>query len=433
MHAHSQLDRRQVLKMGGGAAALIGLGLPRPARAATKTIEVWSHAAAADTSVIERAVSYAVDSFMQKHPDITVNVTSMPWQQLSPTLLRAAKSGRVPDVSMLYSPDMQVQIAAGTLAPLNPFLAHWSTEDQRDVVQLPQARQGDTVFGMPWQVRTSGLMYRADLLAQAGVQPPKTLQQGSDVAARIAKDDVVGIALGFNPEGASVAGAWFLTTQIGLGANPINADGTANFATPEAERIVQWVYDQVNTLQPPTLPLDVALIDQEKEHDLFAAHRAVFLPSSSDRQPRVLEKAGLAPADIAMTAYPTFDADKPAPAVVQSWNLVIPKGAPQPDLSWLFVEHWTSADVQLQGAKIAGLGPVRASALKDPFFDKPEAAVLRWSTEYSNKYPLNFQFPPKTDVLYDVWVRMFGQVLNKQQSVKDGLAWANAEYNRRIG
>ena len=53
--------------------------------------------------------------------------------------------------------------------------------------------------------------------------------------------------------------------------------------------------EQVQGRNPPTLPLDVALQDQEKEHDLFSARRLVFLPSSFDRHPRLLAQSGLRP------------------------------------------------------------------------------------------------------------------------------------------
>ena len=424
------MNRREVIGLGAGALTSFGLGFPRPALAQAKTIEVWSHAAAGDGSVIERAVAYAANSFMEKHPDIKVRIVSMPWQQISPTLLRSVKAGKVPDVAMLYSPQMPIQIEAGTLTPLNGLMEKWSEESQNDIVRLPQAESKGVIFGLPWQARTSGLVYRADLLKKAGQEPPRSLEEWSEEAAAISGNDVVGIALGFSPEGSSVAGAWFLTSQIGSGAEVLGPDGRAHFVTPEAERIVQWVADQVKR-NPPTLPLDVALLDQEKEHDLFSAKRAVFLPTSSDRHPRVVEKSGLAASDVGMTMYPTFDPEKPAPAVVQSWNLVIPKGARQSDLSWMFIEHWTSAEVQTQGAKIAGLGPVRRSALRDEFFEKPEAQILRWATEYPAEHPLKFVFPTNTEVLYDTWAKMFGQVLSGGMTARQGLEWAQKEYDRR--
>lgn len=424
------MDRRGFLA-GTALASAHGLGFARPALSQTKTIEVWSQAPAGTASVVERAVAYVVESFKAAAPDVEVKVTSMPWQQLSPTLLRSVKAGKVPDVAMLYSPQMPIQIDAGTLMPLDPYLNSLSAESREDIVRLRQAQdKNGVIYGLPWQIRTSGLVYRADLLKKAGKEPPRSLGEWSDAAAAAQGGDVVGIALGFNPEGSSVSGGWFLTTLLGLGSKVVNADGTAAFATPEAEKLIQWIHEQVHARK--TLPRDVALLDQEKQHDLFIARKAVFLGTSSDRHARVVDKSGLPIADVGMTRYPTFDAGKPAPALVQSWNLVIPKGAPQADLSWKFVEHWTSPKVQLETVKIAGFSPVRASILQDAYFNEPKAEVVKWSTIYAQQSPMDFVFPTNIEALYDTWVKMLGQIISNQVSIKDGLAWATRDYDRRI-
>ena len=188
---------------------------------------------------------------------------------------------------MFYSPDLPVQIDAHTVMPLSGFIERWPEAKRADILRLRQAEDAKgVIYGLPWQVRTSGLVYRADLLEKAGREPPRTLAEWSDAAATAQGGDVVGMAIGFNPGGASVAAGWFLATQLGLGAAVLKPDGSPDFDTSQAERIVNWVVEQVNGKTPPTLPLDVALQDQEKEHDLFSARRVVFLPTSSDRHAR---------------------------------------------------------------------------------------------------------------------------------------------------
>jgi ABC-type glycerol-3-phosphate transport system substrate-binding protein len=284
----------------------------------------------------------------------------MPWQQLSPTMLRAAWARRVPDVAMFYSPDLPVQIEARTIAPLTGFMKDWPEAERADILRLPQAQDAQgVIYDLPWQARTSGLVYRADLLAKAGRQPQRSLAEWSDAARAAQGGDVVGMAIGFNPAGASVAAGWFLTTQLGLGAQVLKPDGTPDFDTEPARRIVQWVVEQVRGQAPPTLPLDVALQEQEKEHDLFSARRCVFLPTSSDRHARLAAQSGLRFDAIGMVKYPTFNEAKPAPALVQSWILAIPAGARAPDLAWRLIEHWTSPEVQAACCRIAGFVPVR--------------------------------------------------------------------------
>src|SRR5690606_18749158 len=118
-------------------------------------------------------------------------------------------------------------------------------------------------------------------------------------------DDVVGIALGFSPEAPSVATGWFLTTLAGTGAKVLNEDGTAAFVSPEAERLVAWVADLVNS-GTDALPLNVAMQGQEQSFTLFTAKKSVFMPFSSDRLDNIRLRSGLGDA-IKMVNYPGFE------------------------------------------------------------------------------------------------------------------------------
>ena len=409
-----------------------GLALARPALAQPRSVEIWSYEAPGDGNLVARGIALLADRWKSANPSIELRFNTMPWQQLSPTLLRASRARRVPDVVMLFSPDMPVHIDARTLAPLSERMAAWSADKQADIVRLRQSQDREgRIFGLPWQVRTSGLVYRADLLERAGLAPPRSLAAWSDAAARAQGGETVGLAMGFNPAGASISGAWFIVTQLGEGAGVLKADGAPDFRTEQAHRIVEWVVQQVHGRSPPTLPLDIALQEQEKQHDFFAGRRAVFLPTSSDRHARMVTQSGLPFQAIGMTAYPTFTEGRPVPALVQGWNLAIPVGARSPDLAFQLIDHWTSAESQATLARVAGMGPVRRSALQDPYFAQPEAAVTRWATEYAAQHPLQFEFPTNASALYDTIVRMFGQVLNRSMTIEQGLAWAENDFNQK--
>src|SRR4051812_9303310 len=197
-------------------------------------IELWTFVAAGDANVRERAMAHVLETFKAKNPGIEVNVTVMPWQQLSPTLLRAAKAGQTPDVAMLYSPSMPAQIAAGTLLPLKPYFDAMPAADRSDLVRLPEGfdRQGNP-FGVPWELRVSGLGYRADLLKAANKRAPQSIKEWGEIANEVSTNDIAGIAIGFSPEAPSVAAGWFLTTLVGSGVKVLTEDGKAAFNTPQ--------------------------------------------------------------------------------------------------------------------------------------------------------------------------------------------------------
>lgn len=414
------------------AASAVAMLVAAGAHAQQK-IELWTFLNAGEANVRERAMAKVLESFKAKHPDIEVKVTVMPWQQLSPTLLRAAKAGQVPDVAMLYSPSMPAHIAAGTLAPLKTYMDAWPAAQRKDLVSLPETvdRKGN-VFGVPWELRVSGLGYRVDLLKAAGKRPPKSLKEWGDVADAVSSQDIAGIAMGFSPEAPSVAAGWFLTTLRGAGVPVLTDDGKAAFNTPQAERLVQWVHDLALKGKKTALPPNVALQGLEQAMNLFIAQKAAFLPQSSQRFEFIRERSKLGE-NLQLTEYPGFEEGKPSPALVQSWSLVIPKRAKNPSAAWKLVEHWTSTPVQVESAKLAGYVPVRESALQDPWFNDPKASTIRWAVDYAAKHPLTFDFPENTEALYDTWAKMFGHVLTDRMTAKEALAWAETEYNRRGG
>lgn len=274
-------------------------------------------------------------------------------------------------------------------------------------------------------------MYRGDLLEAAGKQPPQSLDELASLAKALPKDGTVGLALGFSPEGSSVAAGWFLATLAGSGAKVLNDDGTAAFDSPQAERLVKWVQDLVNSGKD-AWPQNVALQGQEQAYALFNAKRAVFFPMSSDRLDNVRLKTKLGN-EIKMLSYPGWEVDKPSPALVQSWNFVIPKGAKHEAAAWKFIEVASSAEMQTKLAKLAGFVPVRRSSLKDPWFQSPQAANIDWAVNYAAAHPLDFKFPENTDTLYDVWAKMFGQVVTNKMTPAQALKAAESEYNRRSG
>jgi len=215
-----------------------------------------------------------------------------------------------------------------------------------------------------------------------------------------------------------------------MGSNVLNPDGTAAFATPEAERLVQWVYELV-TEHENAFPLDVALFGNDETEQLFSSGGAAMHPSSSQHLEAIRSASQLGE-NIQMMSYPTFEQDNPAPALVQSWNAVIPRGAENPVEAWAFIEHWISRDMQILQATQAGYIPVRRSALEDPWFDTDEAAAIRWAVDHAAEHPMDFDFPEDTTALYDTWAQMFERVLTGQMTPIEGLNWAEERYNQQV-
>ena len=310
--------------------------------------------------------------------------------------------------------------------PLDDKLAEWSAERKQDTVIFPQAQADGHVYALPYEMRVTGIMYRKDMLDEAGATPPKTLDEMIDVAKQLQPEGGLGVGLGFSPAKPDAGMDWFVPTLVGMGGNPLTPEGKANFNTPEMRKLVAWVERLVDE---GLLPIDAALLGDNDVQTYAEAGKTVFLPKMTHRLKTIRENSGLGDAYQMMDA-PTFDADKPAPAYVQGWNLVIPQGAEHPDLAWKLVEHWTDAEVQLQQSKDAGYLPMRRSVADDEAFE--DSAYMQWALEYAAEHPLEFDWPENYFTLYSTLATLVSDVVSDRMSFEEAAVKAEKSYDQAI-
>ena len=410
------------------ALLLLSFVSAAPAARADTTIEFWSFIDPAGSNVRSKTLAHIVATFEAKNPGIKVKTTVVQWDQLSSQLLRADKAGSVPDVVMLYSPQIQANLQAGNLLPLDKYLATWSPADRNDLILLNVAKKDNKLYGVPWELRVLGMAYNAKALRERNIPVPGNLEELAESAAKFTKEGMVGLAFGFNPSDSTGSIEWFIPTLAGLGAKLLNDDGTAAFDSPQARKLVQYVHDLVYKYK--ALTMDVALSGDEAIQQLAESGRVVFIRTGTYRIAAMREKTKLGN-DLQFMPFPSFEKGKRSPALLQGWEAAIPAKSKNPDQAWKFLEHWVSKDIQAYQAQTAGYLPVRESVTKSDAFNAPELAYVRNAIAWAHEDPLNFNWPAKSDYLINVLARMFEQVLTNKMSVADGLKWAEAEYNKR--
>ena len=358
-----------------------------------------------------------------------MKTTVVQWDQISSQFLRADKAGAVPDVVMLYSPNIQTNVQAGNLMVLDKYLAAWPEADRKDIIMLSVARKDGKVYALPWELRVLGMAYNAKALRERNMSVPATLDELATEAAVFTKEGLVGLAFGFNPADATGSAEWFIPTLSGMGAKVLNDDGTAAFDSPQARKLVQYIYDLVHKQKAVTM--DVALSGDEAIQQLAESGRAVFVRTGTHRIAAMREKSKLGN-DLQFMPVPSFEKGKRSPALLQGWHAAIPAKAKHPDQAWKFVEHWTSKDIQTYQSQSAGYLPVRESVAKSDAFNSPERAYVREAIVWAHQDPLNFNWPAKSDYLINVLARMFEQVVTQKMQVADALKWAEVEYNKQV-
>ena len=119
------------------------------------------------------------DAFMEEFPDVSVEVTAVPWDAAHDRIVTAIAGGEVPDVSLIGTTWMGEFATLGGLEP---------TPDSIDPAQFFEGAWDTTVvdgvsYGVPWYVETRLVYYRTDLAEEGGFnQAPATWDELTQLA-----------------------------------------------------------------------------------------------------------------------------------------------------------------------------------------------------------------------------------------------------------
>ncbi len=409
-----------------GAAALLVAGF---STALADEVALWSFMDPAGEGARSEALRDVIATFEAANPGTTVNTNIVEWDQLVPSLMRAAQAGSTPDLVMIYSPNLPALIASGAVMPLDAcFDTIWTAEERSDVALMSAAKGSDSAYyGVPYELRVFGFYYRADLLEKAGLSAPTSFDE-LVAAATQAADGQTPLGMTFSAGGGSVeAIEWFVPMAIGAGATILNDDGSAAFNAPQVVDLLNRLHKVV---EDGVLPADVVLSSTDDVAQLAQSGRAVFIAEGS-QEASGFEETATEGMVWTFIPPPGLEAGTTSPAMLNGWNLVIPKAAKNPDGACQMIKSWTSLDTQRNQSVKAGYLPVRTSLAEDPALQAPAIASVPTLLGYVGSNPLTFTWPENTDLLNEVLSTMILEVVTGRASAADAIATAEADYNAR--
>jgi multiple sugar transport system substrate-binding protein len=160
----------------------------------------------------EKEMREALDRFEKSNPGVKVTLQRISWRDARDQFLREAALGQGPDVAHIAFVWAREMGQAGAIKPLGDLVrARPPAHGLEDFIALELARgpKGE-VYALPWTTDTWAMVYRTDLLEQAGVSAlPNTWDDLKRASAQVHK--ATGRAgFGF-PAGSSASGGiWFL-------------------------------------------------------------------------------------------------------------------------------------------------------------------------------------------------------------------------------
>ncbi|MDQ0375014.1 sugar ABC transporter substrate-binding protein [Cellulomonas humilata] len=293
------------------------------------TVTVWAMGTEGE------ALGDFAQAFTEENPDVTIDVTAVPWDAAHDKIATAIAADEVPDVSMIGTTWMGEFATSGGLDPTPPDLIDESTFFEG---AWGSTEVGGTSYAVPWYVETRVLYVDTALAEQAGVSP--TPATWDDLTATAAGMQSAGAQWGINLQPGQT-GAWqtFLPFAWQAGAEIMNEDNTEfTFDSPEFVKALTY-YQSFFTdgVAPKELP------EGTLEPDFVAGKIGAF--SSGPWHIGLLEESGGEAFMDGVTLAP-MPADETQASFIGGSNLAVFKSAENRDAAWAFVQWLSQPDVQ---------------------------------------------------------------------------------------
>lgn len=186
-------DRREFAGPGGARLTLTrdaaGIAIDESGAAAPPiTLTYWPAANPSETWLATRLAS----QWNAENPSVQVRVQPLPAGRSSEEVLLAAIVAKAtPDISSNVSSALLARLVrAGSVVRLDDRVATAARLRERtNAAMLASLRLPDGgIYAFPWKTNPEMMMYNVDLLASAGIDPPRTHSELLDAFRRLARD-----------------------------------------------------------------------------------------------------------------------------------------------------------------------------------------------------------------------------------------------------
>ena len=421
------LSRRRLLQV-CAASALGASGLPRLAKAAAPNISrkvsimYWTVLDHKDTKTARsRAEAAMVDLFRKKHPNIEVNVQIVPWQKMIQQIILAAGAGKSPDVAMASDRGLTNLVKSGAISPLNDYVGKNWTNEQKEDWLLPQknAIYDGRQMGVYWHTLIGNLLYvNRAMLEAKGAKIPRIWDETAQVGKLLTQGRVVGYLMGASKDGDAVQLTnWLIPFLWAAGADWLDERDRVAFNNEAGAKPFQWLYDMVHTHK--IIPEGMVSITRDNLLDSFKAGTTAMTTISSNTV--AAARGSAVGKDMILTMDPGLKPDKPDPALSSGKWMVMGKDCKEKEATGLFIEEQVSPEAQVINASVAAELPSRKSALKDPWFNTPEAADMKVMVDYVRQHGRTMPYHEKHLELSSMVAEATQQIISRPKSVKDAL------------
>ena len=205
-------------------------------------LEVW-HTFAAESKE-EEVFMNSISSFDSSHPNVTVEVTMVPFGNADQLFMTAAQGGQAPDLMRLSSDQLGAigEVRVDGFPLLEDLRPHLTPQDRAVFEEraLQAMRYGDALYGVPASQDCLSLIFNKALFDAQGLAYPDetwTEQDLLNAAELLTVQDVQGLAIPIK------TAYWWFPIQEGFGGSLFDENGEPTLDSNGSSEAMQWMLD----------------------------------------------------------------------------------------------------------------------------------------------------------------------------------------------
>ena len=286
----------------------------------------------------EPPLKKVADEFHAAHPNITIKFENAPAEKAGEVLSTRIAGNNAPDVAYINASDTSDYASRGALVDLDNYMSRSDVVNPDDYVAgfKTFVTYQDKMWGLPFDGETTGLFYRTDRFAEAGIAGPPTTWEEFRADAE-ALTDKANDKYGFEMFATESAYYWY-PWLYQAGGDVLNQDGTdIAFDSPEGKTAAQFYVDLAQFSPPDYFnsnSYDGRVAFAQGDVAMYMAG-AWFAGTLSDEFPDIEGK---------WAAAPLPDGEAGCKTTIAGDSLVMFNKSKVSDAAWLWMEFLSQPD-----------------------------------------------------------------------------------------
>lgn|GEM_PF-395377 len=413
----------------------------QPVVSSDKPVEItfWSFIDPEGTDSRGMALKAILENFKRDYPHITVNVELSAWDVLGTKFMAAHASKTAPDVTLIVHDNVGTAIQLGALEPFeNMFLNDWTPEQLADIegTFFDYASKDGNHYQFTIWGNYTGILYREDLFAQAGISLPlKTYDEFVDAAKKLTVDSDPETGVSRYGYGGALAversDSQMLSHLIlALQGHLFTPEGQAAWSTDAGIQAMEMYVDLFNSGALPKTLLSQNIDDVYND---FAAGKYAMVNGTTVRVTKLMDNCVFDPSSVKLMPYPGFKEGEYLPCAFSSWSVGVWSGSEKKEAAGKFVEYLVNRESDAIWVEKGGQMPILKSTIKSQkdVLNQPKNQFILASLAgvELNGWPQPTAYP--INGWRDDLNQAVQNVLSANMSPKDALETVEKQFNER--